>query len=123
MPTFTYRGITHVQVGMDVGRRWTWRQAACGVRTADCSALGAPVTCAQCEPDVATGSRCYVIGLPVVVTVHDDGRVTAEVDLSEAADLWEASTPDGQANDDATVGSDVTAAEKAVEAKAVVVSA
>lgn len=41
-------------------------------------------------------ARTYVIGLPVVLTLHDDGSVTASVDLSEADDLWDASTPDGQ---------------------------
>lgn len=34
--------------------------------------------------------RTYVVGLPVVFTVHDDGTVTAEVDLSEASSApWE----------------------------------
>lgn len=33
--------------------------------------------------------RSYVIGLPVVITVNDDGTLTAEVDLSEAADIHE----------------------------------
>lgn len=47
----------------------------------------------QAEP------RSYVIGLPVVLTVHDDGRVTAEVDLSEASDLGDASTPEDQPED------------------------
>jgi hypothetical protein len=30
------------------------------------------------------GARTYVVGLPVVVEVDDNGRVTFEVDLSEA---------------------------------------
>lgn len=34
--------------------------------------------------------RSYVVGLPVVITVHPDGRVTAEVDLSEASDISDA---------------------------------
>lgn len=38
----------------------------------------------------STGPRAYVIGLPVVITVHDDGRVEFSVDVSEASDLWEA---------------------------------
>lgn len=33
--------------------------------------------------------RSYVIGLPVVITIDDDGKVTAEVDLSEATDIHE----------------------------------
>ena len=33
-------------------------------------------------------ARTYVVGLPVLVTVDDDGTVTAEVDMSEADDLW-----------------------------------
>lgn len=36
-------------------------------------------------------SRSYVIGLPVVITVYDDGTVKAEVDLSEASDLHDSS--------------------------------
>lgn len=34
--------------------------------------------------------RTYCLGLPVVITVHDDGRVEFSVDASEASDLWEA---------------------------------
>lgn len=33
--------------------------------------------------------RNYTVGLPVTITVHADGSVTAEVDLSEASDLWD----------------------------------
>lgn len=29
--------------------------------------------------------RSYCVGLPVIITVHDDGRITYSVDLSEAA--------------------------------------
>lgn len=36
---------------------------------------------------IFTEPRTYVVGLPVVITVHDDGTVTADVDLSEAAEL------------------------------------
>lgn len=68
-------------------------------------------------------SRCYVVGLPVVVTIHDDGRVTAEVDLSEASDLWDASTPDGQDTSDVTVEADAAVVEQAVADKRVEVSA
>lgn len=32
-----------------------------------------------------TAARTYVTGPPVWVTVHDDGRVTFEVDATEAA--------------------------------------
>lgn len=31
--------------------------------------------------------RNYVVGLPVAVTVHDDGRVTLGVDLAEVQDV------------------------------------
>ncbi len=31
-----------------------------------------------------TAPRTYAIGLPVFVTVHDDGRVTYDIDVSEA---------------------------------------
>lgn len=31
--------------------------------------------------------RHYVVGLPVAVTVHDDGRVTLDVDLAEISDV------------------------------------
>lgn len=34
-------------------------------------------------------SREYWIGLPVGVTVHDDGRVTYSIDTSEATDIDE----------------------------------
>lgn len=33
--------------------------------------------------------RNYVVGLPVCVTVHDDGRVTLDVDLAEISDVLE----------------------------------
>lgn len=34
--------------------------------------------------------RTYVIGLPVIVTVSDDGTVSTEADMSEASsELWE----------------------------------
>lgn len=34
-------------------------------------------------------TRTYCVGLPVVIVVSADGTVRAEVDLSEASDLWE----------------------------------
>lgn len=37
------------------------------------------------EADSPSEGRSYVIALPVVITVHPDGRVTAEVDLCEAS--------------------------------------
>lgn len=43
------------------------------------------------------GPRTYVIGLPVVITVHDDGTVTFEADLSEAS---EAPVEDGNEIDE-----------------------
>jgi len=33
-----------------------------------------------------TAPRSYLIGLPVAVTVHDDGTVTFEIDPGDAAD-------------------------------------
>jgi hypothetical protein len=39
--------------------------------------------------DDAPEPRTYCIGLPVGITVYADGRVTAQVDTSEASDLWE----------------------------------
>jgi hypothetical protein len=33
-----------------------------------------------------TAPRTYAVGLPVLVTVHDDGTVTFDIDISEAAD-------------------------------------
>lgn len=68
-------------------------------------------------------SRTYVIGLPVVVTVHDDGRVEAEVDLSEAYDVWDASTPEGQDDSEDVLTADSEAISAAVEDKTVAVSA
>lgn len=38
--------------------------------------------------------RSYWIGLPVGITVHADGRVTYEVDLSEASDIAEGQPTD-----------------------------
>lgn len=68
-------------------------------------------------------SRAYVVGLPVVLTVHDDGRVTAEVDLSEAYDVWDASTPEDQDDSEDVLISDSEAISAAVDAKTVTVSA
>lgn len=69
--------------------------------------------------------RSYVIGLPVVITVHPDGRVQAEVDLSEASDLFDSSVsyPEGQDDSEDTVIADIEAIDKAVEEKRVEVSA
>lgn len=39
-------------------------------------------------------SRSYVVGLPVVVTVHEDGVVTYEVDTSEAGEGIRENYPD-----------------------------
>lgn len=43
-------------------------------------------------------ARSYWVGLPVGITVHDDGSVTIEVDASEAseamAELWREQGPD-----------------------------
>jgi len=33
--------------------------------------------------------REYVVGLPVAVTVHADGRVTLDVDIAEIGDIGE----------------------------------
>jgi hypothetical protein len=33
--------------------------------------------------------RIYAIGVPVAITVGDNGSVTFDVDLTEASDLWE----------------------------------
>lgn len=50
--------------------------------------------CCDAEPD--SEPRTYCVGLPVVITVHTDGRVEATVDLSEASDLWEGAMHDDQ---------------------------
>lgn len=50
----------------------------------------------SCAPATAPEQpRTYVVGLPVVISVHPDGTVTAEVDLSEAADLWDGIPTEG----------------------------
>jgi hypothetical protein len=36
--------------------------------------------------DSVFGPRTYVVGVPLVVNVHADGRVTYEVDLTEVTD-------------------------------------
>lgn len=33
--------------------------------------------------------RSYVVGVPLAITVHDDGRVTFDVDLAEISDCDE----------------------------------
>lgn len=68
-------------------------------------------------------SRTYVVGLPVVLTVHADGRVTAEVDLSEAYDVWDSSTPEGQDDSEDVLVADSETISAAVDAKTVAVSA
>lgn len=42
-------------------------------------------SCAVQQPE----PRTYCIGLPVIITVHPDGRVTHEVDMGEATDIDE----------------------------------
>lgn len=42
------------------------------------------------ESETPPPKRTYVVGVPLVITVTDDGVVTFDVDLSEAADLSEA---------------------------------
>lgn len=42
-----------------------------------------------------TAPRTYLVGLPVLVSVHDDGRVTFDLDPSDAADApheWDGAT-------------------------------
>lgn len=51
---------------------------------------------AEAAPAPTEHDRTYVVGLPVVLTVHLDGSVSARLDLSEADELDDASTPDGQ---------------------------
>lgn len=72
----------------------------------------------------AEGGRSYVLGLPVVMTVHPDGRVSAEVDLSEADDLFDSSTSvcEGQPDDEDTLIADKEVIAAAVEARAVIVT-
>ncbi len=43
-----------------------------------------PHNCETGEP-IFADRRLYVVGLPVVVTVHDDGTVTYAVDTAEAS--------------------------------------
>lgn len=48
-----------------------------------------------------TEPRTYVVGLPVAVTVHDDGTVTYDVDTSEAGQaVSEADAPDDVVTDE-----------------------
>lgn len=51
--------------------------------------------------------RSYCVGLPVVITVHDDGRITYSVDVSDA--------PSAIAEDDFT---DATDDERAADQQA-----
>ncbi len=45
-----------------------------------------------------TEPRTYCIGLPVIITVHDDGTVQFEIDKSEAYDIWEGAPTDDEGN-------------------------
>lgn len=65
-------------------------------------------------------ARSYVIGLPVIVTVHEDGTVSAEVDLSECDDLHEA-TEDSEspAYTSAEVDADIATVGAAIRAKTI----
>lgn len=40
--------------------------------------------------DLSTQERTYVVGLPVVITISAEGKVSIDVDLSEASDLDDA---------------------------------
>jgi hypothetical protein len=80
------------------------------------------VPCCQRDAADCDCHRSYVIGLPVVVTVYPDGRVTAEVDLSEADDVWEATICEGQPDDEDTLTADKEAISLAVEEMRVEVS-
>lgn len=56
--------------------------------------------------------RSYLLGLPTVITVHDNGRVSIDIDLSEADSLWDSDNdtpiPDAQIEADiVTVGARV----------------
>lgn len=59
--------------------------------------------------------RTYVVGLPVILTVSDDGRVVFEVDFSEAIkgmqeDFWTAEQP----IDEAVFAADASSIERAI---------
>jgi hypothetical protein len=59
-----------------------------------------------------SAERHYAVGLPVAITVHEDGRVEFDVDLSEAAEsIWD----DMDADERYEVGQ-ITADEAAINA-------
>lgn len=70
--------------------------------------------CATCHGP-GEEPRTYVVGLPVVITVHPDGTVTAEVDLSEADDIFDASTPEEQDDSEEVLIADKETISDAVE--------
>ena len=56
--------------------------------------------------------RSYCVGLPVVITVHDDGVITYEIDVGEAPSaIWEDEgvdfTDDQRHADQAAISADV----------------
>jgi len=62
--------------------------------------------------------RFYVVGLPVVLYVHDDGTVRYEVDISEAADGMTEHLSDGLlTTDPAIVAADVVAVQNDIDAR------
>lgn len=72
----------------------------------------------------STHDRTYVVGLPVVITIHPDGSVLAEVDLSEAYDIYDGAPLDDDLMplyDDETINVDVLTVSAAVAAGQVVV--
>jgi len=72
-------------------------------------------------------SRSYTVGLPVVISVEDDGSVSAWVDLSEASDLEHDNMPEEQRTGDEVadydmIDADSKAIRAALEAGTVTVS-
>jgi hypothetical protein len=56
--------------------------------------------------------RSYTVGAPMTVHVHEDGKVTYEVDLSEIHDIWESENDYDEAQieaDSATIDAATTA--------------
>ena len=60
--------------------------------------------------------RSYVVGLPVVLTIREDGSLLVEVDLSEASDLHDSSVAHAGDVSDAEIDADSALIEAAIEA-------
>lgn len=65
--------------------------------------------------EVPEQPRVYAVGLPVIITVHPGGRVTYNVDLSEASDIFDTFMPEDD-DDENQAEQDAVTIDRAVTA-------